>query len=369
MKKLYTLTIALSAVVAINAQTVVMDIADQPNISTVQLSELKNHGSFKYQPASMPTIQAPLTFDVYYNRKTQFDVPVFTIGSTPFLATYSHGLPGKIGVNFDNSVSRNIDRFLVNFFAKASGTTPQTFYAYIYNRGASDSLPTGAALGTKAFGYHDVTAPVYGTGFDSLSYTTITFSSAVNVTGPFVAAVQIDNATTGSRERIGISTNKCLNPGNGNGEKRMCVYPVPGASGVNQQWYKFNDFFNTALGSTSLNWNCEAMIIPLVVGESSPLGVDNVVAAEKGLALNGHYPSPANAGIKINYTTDVYSNVVNLRVFDITGRTIYESNHVQQAAGKYNFDIELSSFASGEYFYTISTDSGSSISSHFMVTK
>jgi len=365
MKKLYTLAFSLCASVVLNAQSV-SDVSDMPSVSTVQLSELRNNGLFKAAPVvNLPSLQA-VTFDTYYQRKTAWDIPVFTISGNPFIATYSHGLPGQIGVHFDNSSSVNIDRLLVNFFARNTGTTSQTFYAYIYNAG-SDSLPTGSAVGTKAFWQSDIYAATYPT-FDSLQYTVIPFASAVNVTGDFVAAIQIDNAAKGNtRHRIGVGNNKCLNPGDGNSENRMCVFPVPGASNVSQQWYHFNNFFNTALSTTTFNWNCEALIIPLLVGETTPLG-NQELAKDAHLTFNGHYPSPANESIKINYTLGKNTDVVNLRIFDITGKTIYETNNIQQAAGKYNFNIDVAGFSAGEYFYSIKSETAS-LSSHFMVVR
>lgn len=368
MKKLYTFAIAISAAMAVNAQSVGTDVSELPSSTTAQLGEFSQTG-LKAQPGELPAIQAPLTFDAYYNRKTNWDVPIITAGTSTFFATYSFGAPGQIGVHFDNSASVQIDRLLVNFFLKSTTSTGQSFNAFIYPAGA-DSLPNGSATGTKGFGYHDVYAPT--SGFDSTHYTTISFASPVTVTADFVAAVQIDNATSGTRARIGIGMNDCI-PGNGNNEKRGCVYPVPSAAGTGgpmaQKWYKFNDFYNQLFGTTVFSqWNCDPLIIPLVVGETTPLGTDEVLGQTNGLTFNGHYPSPAVESIKINYATEDYNNVVNLRVFDITGRTIFETNNVEEVAGKHSFDVNVSTFAAGEYFYTIKTDKAR-INSHFVVTK
>ena len=73
--------------------------------------------------------------------------------------------------------------------------------------------------------------------------------------------------------------------------------------------------------------------------------------------LSQNYPNPFNPVTKIDYNLP-YNGNVSLKIYDITGREIVTLVNETQTAGYYTVQFDASNFASGTYFYTITTDDG-----------
>jgi len=94
----------------------------------------------------------------------------------------------------------------------------------------------------------------------------------------------------------------------------------------------------------------------LTVKFAQPNGIDNVtnVMPEK-FKLYQNYPNPFNPFTIISYQL-MTSSYVELKVYDVTGKTVLCIVNELQNAGKYNVSLDASNFASGVYFYQLNTD-------------
>ena len=87
---------------------------------------------------------------------------------------------------------------------------------------------------------------------------------------------------------------------------------------------------------------------------------------QKGLKIYKAYPNPTNGVSNIKYGIESTQNV-SVKVFDITGKTIF-SNESAQSAGSYIVPVDFSSYPAGTYFYTIATNN-TKITSEITVIK
>lgn len=86
--------------------------------------------------------------------------------------------------------------------------------------------------------------------------------------------------------------------------------------------------------------------------ESIQLNEVNEIPTEYSLSQN--YPNPFNPTTKINYELPI-TNYVKVLIYDLTGREIVTMVNELQSAGKYNVKFDGSNFASGVYFYKITS--------------
>lgn len=376
MKKLYTTFFTLAVTATVFAQSPA-NYTELPTQSTVigpvqSLNNTELKGGFNGATTPMAS-----TFSKYLDRATAFNMPAINTSSGQVLTTRTAGLASDLGVNFDNSANVNIDRVAVMFSGIMIGTLSQNFDISIYNRNASDSLPTGSAIATVPFTVSQVSAPDLNTNgglFDFTQFTLFTFTSPVNVTGPFCVSINIDDTiySAGTKDRLFVATNGVAN-GDGNNEKRIFTRPLPQLVAANpsfqMQWYKQETFWQVWGNAPGpITHNCDLIIVPLVVGESSVVSSDEIFGKVNGLIFNGHYPNPATENITISYTLEKPNKEVNIKVYDIRGRVVADLKHENVDAGKNSFKINTDGFASGEYIYTLKNDDGK-ISSHFIVVK
>jgi len=355
----------------VNAQTINMN-----DLNTVQQGDI-NPSSIGI-PNTPNVLGTTSTFSDYYDRSSAFSTPFFPLSPTQnFYFISSVGSVGLVGVDYDNSASVTIDEFLVLFAAKISITGTKVFDAHVYNAGSS-GLPTGTPVGSTTFSFATVNAPVnanapkLSTWNQPWNFTSISFSSPVSVSGNFVAVIELDDTNRAGSyqgDNIYLYVNNCN--GDGNGEDRMCHYPVPGATKVGgapvaMQWYPAITYWPMISSLFTSIFDCDAIIIPIVQGETHTLSTNTIKGKSNGLTFMGHYPSPAKESVKISYDLSTKSNVVNLRVFDISGKTIYETNETNIPSGKHFFDLDVSEFAAGNFYYTLKSDDGK-ISSRFIV--
>ena len=89
------------------------------------------------------------------------------------------------------------------------------------------------------------------------------------------------------------------------------------------------------------------------------------VGIPKKSDLSQNYPNPFNPITKIDYNI-TYNSKVTLKVFDITGREISTLVNETQEAGYYTVQFNASEYASGTYFYRLTTEGGKE---SFAITK
>ena len=77
-------------------------------------------------------------------------------------------------------------------------------------------------------------------------------------------------------------------------------------------------------------------------------------------SLSQNYPNPFNPFTKITYNipslqgNHVFN--VSLKVYDLMGKEIRTLVNQKQSAGTYEINFDGSNYASGIYFYTLTTD-------------
>lgn len=95
---------------------------------------------------------------------------------------------------------------------------------------------------------------------------------------------------------------------------------------------------------------------PGATTDNSLSGQTPNVQIPKEFALLQNYPNPFNPATSIKFDVPV-SSVVQLAVYDMTGRELALLVNEKLEPGTYNYSWNASQFASGIYFYRLKTDS------------
>ena len=96
----------------------------------------------------------------------------------------------------------------------------------------------------------------------------------------------------------------------------------------------------------------------LYVIDMTTTGMETYSIANNKFILHQNTPNPATAFTSVNY--ELKENAaVKLAVFDNTGKLIQQFNKGSQKKGKYSFELNVSEFNSGVYYYTLSVDNQS----------
>lgn len=101
----------------------------------------------------------------------------------------------------------------------------------------------------------------------------------------------------------------------------------------------------------------EFMASPATIGLiTNPTGLEEQTALPNAFKLQQNYPNPFNPTTKIEYTIPSMSDV-KLSIYNILGQEVAILVDLKdQSAGNYKIDFNASSFASGVYFYQITTN-------------
>jgi hypothetical protein len=137
----------------------------------------------------------------------------------------------------------------------------------------------------------------------------------------------------------------------------------------NNQWTKIG--FVTGKGSTSVRQTYNYIDSHLQSGnykyrlkqidyngnyEYFQLNGEVVIGVPKKFTLSQNYPNPFNPVTKIDFELPV-DGKVTLVVYDVTGREVSKLfNNEFRSAGYYTTEFNASKFASGAYFYRLTTD-------------
>jgi phosphodiesterase/alkaline phosphatase D-like protein len=130
-----------------------------------------------------------------------------------------------------------------------------------------------------------------------------------------------------------------------------------GGHGISTE--EFNDAFGkvTVFGSDSVKLQLIDEFGTLFADHSVISEKITSVASEKGIYnfhLTQNYPNPFNPLTKIKYTL-ARSGHVTLKIFDVLGREIITLVNRENSAGSHEVFFDASQFASGTYFYTLSS--------------
>jgi hypothetical protein len=100
----------------------------------------------------------------------------------------------------------------------------------------------------------------------------------------------------------------------------------------------------------------------------NPIGITNRNSIANSFRLFQNYPNPFNPETKIAYTIPT-AGFVDIEIYDITGRNVSTLIKGNQSAGKYKYDFNGSSLASGVYFYELKFTSNSPKNDNFREIK
>jgi subtilisin-like proprotein convertase family protein len=89
---------------------------------------------------------------------------------------------------------------------------------------------------------------------------------------------------------------------------------------------------------------------------SKPVGDNNGNNSPYEFSLGQNYPNPFNPVTNINFTIP-FKGMVNLVVYDITGREVKKLVNEEKNAGKFSITFDASGLSSGTYFYKLTTGS------------
>lgn len=106
-------------------------------------------------------------------------------------------------------------------------------------------------------------------------------------------------------------------------------------------------------GSDSTHNGSSALIDDLVWGACGTSGVEDI---SNNVTLEPSYPNPANDICNIIFSIPGTS-LVNADLYDLNGRKIMNlMNNANLSSGRYKIPVDVSKFANGVYFYTITVD-------------
>ena len=83
------------------------------------------------------------------------------------------------------------------------------------------------------------------------------------------------------------------------------------------------------------------------------LGIETIES--NSISASNLFPNPTTGSTAVNYTLDNASEV-SINVVDVAGKVVYSSTEGTQVAGKHTSTIDASSFNTGVYYVTVSTN-------------
>lgn len=99
----------------------------------------------------------------------------------------------------------------------------------------------------------------------------------------------------------------------------------------------------------------------------NPIGIQQIsTEVPAGFELSQNYPNPFNPATNIKISVP-NSGLVNLTVYDITGKEVSVLVNEKLSAGIYNVDFNASNLASGTYFYRLTSGSYTDVKKMILV--
>ncbi|MFA5011127.1 MAG: T9SS type A sorting domain-containing protein [Ignavibacteria bacterium] len=103
-------------------------------------------------------------------------------------------------------------------------------------------------------------------------------------------------------------------------------------------------------------YNYECTFHPGMVGSftAAMTGIEQTGVTANSFKLSQNYPNPFNPVTRISFSIP-QNNVAVLIVYDVTGKEVAELLNENLNAGVYNVTFDASKFASGAYFYKLTS--------------
>jgi hypothetical protein len=295
-------------------------------------------------------VKDTLTFHV--DRSSSFTI--YSVESGYLVGTGSDGLGSsyseETGYYFDSIGDINVTDVFFWLARKQIVGPSDNIEARLYAVGP-DSLPTTMlASGSANLAFLDTNVTVTLSTLAGFAHIPL-IAGSTNVDAPFVVAVSY----AGINDTIGIVSNV---QGDGMGENRGVMLSTISFGGG---WTKLANFWNIA----GAPFDADPIIVP-VVEYNTPVAIEDQVFHGKSFSFKPAFPSPASSTTTIEVTLRE-ADALQLHVFDVTGRTLFDSGSLPLQAGVHSLVLPVSTWESGTYYYTVSTSKGR-ITSKFAVT-
>ncbi len=213
--------------------------------------------------------------------------------------------------------------------------------AHVYPTTGTGGKP-GASMGNKAIPFATMTNLGTGGG------TFFTFTAPIAVTNSFFMGFSLGTYTLSGPDTIGVVTSRHGNRSTSNNDQNCAQWS-------DNAWY----FELTENYKLKVTYGLCAIVD--IAG-----GVENYVS--KGdLSLYAAYPSPSASEVTINFSLSNANNT-SIEIYDELGNSIVKINKGNLSAGMHKVKVDVSSFASGNYFYNVKTENGT-VFSRFSVVK
>lgn len=115
-------------------------------------------------------------------------------------------------------------------------------------------------------------------------------------------------------------------------------------------------------------FNSSTDFIQMFVNSATPVVERPAANVPTTYSLSQNYPNPFNPTTRIDYALKATGNV-SLIVYDVLGREVATLANGVQAAGQHSVTFNASSFASGVYFYSLTTPDGLTITKKMILMK
>lgn len=220
------------------------------------------------------------------------------------------------------------------FIGYATGSGSVTAKIYADNAGA-----VGAQLGSASI-------PVAVSSINTNSLTTFAFATPVSLTGStFYVAIDMSGLNPAAGDTIAIvSTSTCTANG----------------SGAYEQWDDAT--WHSFVTSWASSYTMDLYIFPAVTAETVGIKENKGIVSSLNV-----FPNPAANDITINYTLST-ATVVEVEVYDMTGKLVKGLAAQSQEVGSHSTKIDISSLEAGIYMYGIKAN-GSKAFGKFNVVK
>jgi hypothetical protein len=318
MKKIYSF-LAATCCIAGSA------FAQQP---VTQITPVQIQG---YNPSITP--QTADTITTYLDRATGFYN--LSAGAAGYVLGTSNVQSGT-GCHYTSVGSAHATEVMVYFAHKTIVNTPDNISAEIMYVGA-DSMPTTlVSSGSVNIANADVN------GFPTF----IPMTNYPNYSGDFFVAIRYGNIDD---TIVIMSTNPTTDGAN---EKRV----RQNTTGI--FWSRAYDIWTVG----GQPYNADALIMPVM---DIAAGIDNSLMMN-GFTMQAPFPSPANDLVTIPFSVGQAQDV-KLTVFNQLGQPVKEENF-GCVNGSMNYQLDISGFAAGTYYYSLSGLQGQVVSK-FVVAK
>lgn len=338
MKKIYTILAMFSLACALQAQM------------TVTGSEPVTALPGEASAAKTTGVRDTLNFHV--ERASSFTI--YTTTSGYLLGTGSDGLGAsyseETGYYFDSVGDVTVNEIYFWMARKKIIGSPDFVEARLYEPGI-DSLPTVMlANGSANMAFLDSSSTVTLSTLSGFALIPLS-AGTLNVNAPFIVTI----AYAGIDDTLGIVSNV---QGDALGERRGLFLSTISFGGG---WMHLADFWN--IGGDP--FDADPIIVP-IVEFASTTAIEDQVFQGKNFSFRPASPNPAQTEATVNVELKE-GDLLHLQVLDATGRTVYDNGSPALDAGTHTFVLPVEDWASGAYYYSVST-SKNSITSKLVVT-